>query len=255
MNRLHGRLARLQREFDDLVAAGHGERWGDVPGEALLTLGDSGPVLRDAWPELRAAPGTGLERLCRLVDQRLRDGRGVVRSVAVEPLIALLLEDEAPWIADEHLQGLFRAWLRALVVADIPAGYQLRLRLRDGLAAACAAADHRLESERAATATARTAFPPEEIKERRYEARQGALLSGIGYPRARRRARSEVPREITHEAMVEFLALLGPDLGDQGEAILRRVAQDAPSQLGPAVEERRHRPCARAPTGAGSSLS
>ena len=53
-NPLHGRLARLQQAFDDLVASGHGERWGDVPGEALLTLGDSGPVLRDAWPELRA---------------------------------------------------------------------------------------------------------------------------------------------------------------------------------------------------------
>jgi hypothetical protein len=37
--------------------------------------------------------------------------------------------------------------------------------------------------------------------------------------------------------MVEFLALLGPDLGDQGEEILRRVAQDAPWQLAPAVEE------------------
>ena len=38
--------------FDDLVEAGHGERWGDVPGEALLTLGDPDPVLRDAWPDL-----------------------------------------------------------------------------------------------------------------------------------------------------------------------------------------------------------
>ena len=105
-NRLRGRLARLQRVFDDLVAAGHGERWGDVPGEALLTLGDSGPVLRDAWPELRAAPGTGLRRLCRLVKQRLRDDRGVVRLVAVEPLIALLLDDETPFISDGHLQDL-----------------------------------------------------------------------------------------------------------------------------------------------------
>jgi len=58
-----------------------------------------------------------------------------------------------------------------------------------------------------------------------------------GYPHARRRVRSEVPREITDEVMVEFLAFLGPDLGDQGEEILRRVAQDAPWQLGPAVEE------------------
>ncbi len=36
--------------------------------------------------------------------------------------------------------------------------------------------------------------------------------------------------------MVELLALLGPDLGEQGETILRRVAKHAPAWLGPAVE-------------------
>ena len=239
VNRLQGRLARLQRAFDDLVAAGHGERWGDVPGEALLTLGDSGPVLRDAWPKLRAEPGTGLQRLCRLVDQRLRDARGVVRTVAVEPLIALLLDDETPWIADKHLQDLFRGWLRALVVAGTPAGYPLRLRLRDQLAAACAAADRRLQAEQEAAAAARAARSPEEIEEeRRFMDRHRSLFAAeIGYPRTRHRERPEIPHEITDEVMVEFLALLGPDLGDQGEEILRRVARDAPAHLGPAVEE------------------
>lgn len=239
VNRLQGRLARLQRVFDDLVSAGHGERWGDVPGEALLTLGDSGPVLRDAWPKLRAEPGTGLRRLCRLVDQRLRDARGVVRTVAVEPLIALLLDDQTPWIADKHMQDLFRGWLRALVVAGAPAGYPLRLRLRDQLAAACAAADRRLQAEQEAAAAARAARSPEEIEEeRRYMDRhRGLFAAEIGYPRTRHRERPETPREITDEVMVEFLALLGPDLGDQGEEILRRVARDAPGHLGPAVEE------------------
>ena len=80
-NPLHGRFARLQEAFDDLVDAGHGDRWGDVPGEALLTLGDPDPVLRDAWPKLRAEPGAGLQRLSRLVDQRLRDEKGLVRTV------------------------------------------------------------------------------------------------------------------------------------------------------------------------------
>ena len=70
-NPAHGRLARMQQAFDGLVDAGHGDRWGDVPGEALLTLGDPGPVLRDAWAGLRAAPDAGLKRLSRLVDQRL----------------------------------------------------------------------------------------------------------------------------------------------------------------------------------------
>jgi hypothetical protein len=45
-NPLDGRSARLQAVFDALVTAGHGERWGDVPGETLLTLGNPEPVLR-----------------------------------------------------------------------------------------------------------------------------------------------------------------------------------------------------------------
>jgi len=237
-NPLNGRLARLQQAFDGLVDAGHGDRWGDVPGEALLTLGDSGPVLRDAWPGLRAEPGTGLKRLSRLVDQRLRDEHGLVRAVAVEPLIGLMLDDETPWITDERLQSLFRDWLRALVMADTQAGYPLRLRLRDRLVAACAAADSRLRAEQEAAAAARAARSPEEVEEeRKFRERHRALFGEIGYPRTRRRARPEVPREITDDAMVELLALLGPDLGDDGERVLRRVAQDAPSQLGPAVEK------------------
>ena len=45
------------------------------------------------------------------------------------------------------------------------------------------------------------------------------------------------PREIKSRSVLEFLALLGPDLGSQGEAILCRVARDAPQWLAPAVEE------------------
>ena len=46
-----------------------------------------------------------------------------------------------------------------------------------------------------------------------------------------------MPREIRDKVVLELLALLGPDLGEDGEAILRRVARDAPSWLAPAVEE------------------
>src|SRR5881396_3017988 len=55
-------------------------------GEALLTLGDPEPVLRDAWAELRAEKDNGPRRLARLIDQRLRDENGLVRVVAVEPV-------------------------------------------------------------------------------------------------------------------------------------------------------------------------
>jgi len=235
---LPGRFSRLRRAFDQLVEAGHGERWADVPGEALLTLGNPETVLRDAWPELSADGGAGVRWLCRLVDQRLRDENGFVRIVAVEPLIGLLLDDDAPWSAGKHVEDVLREWLRALAITDTRARHPLRTKLHDRLVAACAAADRRLEEERAAAATARAARSPEEIEEERrlMESRQ-ALFTAVGHPRSRHRERPDVPREITDETMVEFLALLGPDLREDGEAVLRRVATDAPSWLRPAVEE------------------
>ena len=85
---------------------------------------------------------------------------------------------------------------------------------------------------------ARAARTPEEVEqERQFLERHSVLFSEIGYGGRRARQRPEVPREITDEVVLELLALLGPDLGDDGEAILRRVAKDAPSWLAPAVEE------------------
>lgn len=237
-NPLHDRFAHLQKAFDGLVDAGHGDRWGDVPGEALLTLGDPDPVLRDSWSDLRAERGMGLQRLGRLVDQRLRDDKHLVRIVAIEPLINLLLDDETPWLWGEHVQDLLRDWLRALVIADTPAGHPLRIRLHDRLGAGCAAADRSLEERREAAAAARAARSPEEVeKERKFMESHRALFTEVGYPRSRHRERPEIPREITDEIMVELLALLGPDLGDEGATVLRRVSRDAPWSLGPAVEE------------------
>lgn len=236
---LHGRLAKLQATFDALVDAGHGERWGDVPGEALLTMGDSDPVLRDAWSELRADDAAGLRRLARLVGQRHHSENGIVDIAAAEPIVVLLLDDATPWSSGDYAAKLLRDWLRADVVADTPAGHPLRSRLRDRLVAACAEADRRLRAKREAAAAARAARSPEEIEEERaFMEKNRALFTEIGYPRSKRRhERPEVPREITHESVMELLALLGPDLGCAGEAILRRVAQDAPARLAPAVEE------------------
>jgi hypothetical protein len=95
-----------------------------------------------------------------------------------------------------------------------------------------------MQVEREAAAATRAARSAEEIeKERKFRKSHRALFTEFGFPRTRHRARVEVPREITDDIVVELLALLGPDLGDQGETILRRVAHDAPSWLGPAVEE------------------
>src|SRR5262249_52966007 len=88
-----------------------------------------------------------------------------------------------------------------------------------------------------AAAAALAARSPEEIEqERRFMERNRLLFTEIGYPHSRQRQLPEVPREIRDEIVVELLALLGPDLGVNGESILRRIGQDAPSWLAPALE-------------------
>ena len=235
---LRGRFAALQKSFDALVDAGHGARWGDVPGEALLTLANPGVVLRDAWPELCTDDATGLRRIARLVKQRLCADNGIVDHIAVEPVITLLLEDKTPWLSGDYAQDLFRDWLCAHAFANTAAGHPARMLLRQRLVDACTAADRRLAQAQQAAAAARAARTPEEVEEeRRLLENHRELFSEIGYSGRRHRLRPEIAREITDEIVVELLALLGPDLGEDGEAILRRLARDAPQMVAPAVEE------------------
>ena len=232
---LQGRFATLQGSFDELVRADHGARWGDVPSEALVTLADPSAVLRDAWPALRANKDEGLRRIVRVIDQRHRDDSGVLDIIVVEPIITRLLGDSTPWRHGNYAKDLLRSWLRAHVIANTPAGNPLRVRLRDRLCEACAVADRRFIEEQAALAAKRAARTPEEVeRERRFEEKY-AWLSEVG--RRRGRTRVEMPHEITDEIVVELLGLLGPDLGKEGEAILRRIANHAPSWLAPAVDD------------------
>ena len=232
---LRGRFATLEASFDRLVDAGFGARWGDVPGEALLVLADPDTVLRDSWTALRADNNAGLRRLARLVDQRHRDDTGIVNRIAVEPIITLLLDDDAPWRSGEYAADLLRDWLQAHVFAGTHSGHPLRVLLRDRLVRACEQANRDLAEQQEAEAARRAARTPEEVeRDRQIEERNRAVYAAAGY--GNRRQRPEVPYEITNETVVELLALLGPDLGSGGEAILRRVAEGAPSSLAPAVE-------------------
>ena len=235
---LRGRFAKLQTSFDELVEEGYGARWGDVPSEALLTLADYSAVLQDAWPKLRADDAAGLRRLARLVDQRLRKDDGIVDLDAIEPIIKLLLDDDTPWRLGKYAEDLLREWLRGHAIIRTPEGDQLRVLLREHLVEWCAAADIRLAERREAAAAARAARTPEEIERERLFLESHPLhFTTIGHGGRRRRKRPEVPREYRDEVLLELLTLLGPDLGDRGEAILQRVAQDAPSSLAPAIEE------------------
>ena len=234
---LRGRFHSLQASFDALAEGGFGARWGDVPGEALLKQADPSELLRDAWSELCADDSAGLRRLARLVDQRLRDDNHVVDIAAVEPIIQLLLEEPAPWRSGDYAEDLVRAWLRGHVIANTDAGHPLRTLLRERLVAACAAAYETLGEEQAAEAT--TSAPREAAGFRRLEEDDPLLFSEIGHGDQGKppRRRMRVPNEIGNEPVLELLALLGRDLGESGESILRRVAREAPAWLGPAVEE------------------
>ncbi|MDE2823834.1 MAG: hypothetical protein OXK79_10055, partial [Chloroflexota bacterium] len=228
-------------------------------------------VLRDAWPRLLSDDAVGLRRLARLVDQRLRDKRGIVNHTAIAPVIKLLLDDVTPWRSGKYIEDLLRDWLQAHVVAETPAGHPLRVLLRERLMEACAAGDRRLAQERQAAVTTSQADKepqmrreelgflmrllsafrrlfawvvdpdarsPERVKTDRHSAGSHShRFVEIGCGSRPRRQRPAVPREIKDAIVLELLALLGPDLGSDGEAILCRVARDAPSWLAPAVEE------------------
>ena len=120
-----------------------------------------------------------------------------------------------------------------------PEGNPLRVRMRERLATAAAEGQRRLDQEQEAAAAALAARTPEEIEQdRRLEERHRDLLTpAIGYGERERRQRPPVPDELTDETVLELLALLGPDLGEDGEQLVRRVARDAPWHLAPAVEE------------------
>ena len=55
---LRGRFAALQGSFAELVKAGHGARWEDLPTEALLTIANPSAVLGDAWSGLLCRPAS-----------------------------------------------------------------------------------------------------------------------------------------------------------------------------------------------------
>ena len=239
---LRSRFAELQVSFDELVKKGHASRWGDVPTEALLTSAYPEALLRDAWPHLLTNEGDGLQRLFRLTNQQLRNKDGIIDIIAVEPIVKILLEETTLWQFGEQFRepagGLFVAWLRSHVIANTPGGDPLRLLLRQHLMEICAEADRRFDEERRqAKAPERTAHTPKAVEHERQFQEGNSIFSTDPSDHHPRRQQEKIPNEIKDELVLELLALLGPDRGEEGEAILMRVAEDAPRYLAPAVDD------------------
>ncbi len=231
-NPFHGRLGRVQAEFDALATT-EGARWGDLPSEALLTLGDPSPLLQDAWPGLLADNGVGVARILRLIGQRFRSETLLIDPVIAEPVVAQLLEAPTPWRQSDKSAETLREWLIALVVRRREAGHPLRVRLRELLLAYCDAGERREQEQRERAALEIANRSPEE-EARAQEKIRATVISGMA---GRRRPRSDVPAESSEEIVLQLIALLGPDLNDETVGLLRRVARDASWRLAPAVDE------------------
>jgi hypothetical protein len=233
-----GRFAWLQTGFDAIASAGGGERWSDVPTEALLAVPDAADLLKDAWPTLLDDKAQGLGRLIRVLHGQ-HQRTGTLDAIVAEPVIAQLLEAGTPRTLADEVAELIRDWLRTHVLQATPAGQATRIALRDTILNQCAENERVLDEQEAVRQADLAARTPEEIAADEERRKKFAAMSSVSMSRRRRRRPEPTrhrPYQWIHDAQVEHLALLGPDLGPGGEAILRRIAEDEPHSLDHAVE-------------------
>ncbi|MEW9527375.1 hypothetical protein [Microbispora sp. NPDC049125] len=188
-----------------LFAAAHGPRWADVPVEAVLETRSAYECLKAAFAN--ESVGLVLGDVVRVVQQRHKVNALVDPGIST-PVVQILLDEEAPWDVSEESFELLADWLQALSLADVPAGNELRIRLRGRLLAYWGS------------------FPPRDT-------------SGDVPPSwmpERRRRRRKLDYHLTKAEFVETLALLGPDIDEAAEACLRAIADDAPAFLAPAAD-------------------
>ena len=232
---LAGRLPALQQAFEALAERRNVQRWSDVPFEAMLGLPDAGGDLRDAWPTLIGNDGDGISRLIRVLRARHQHD-GILERVVAEPVVGQLLEPGVPRAVAEDAASLKRDWLRAHALFRTAAGHPTRIRLRDGILQGCAANERALdeaEAERRAQLAART---PEQVTADEARTGQSGATWGRSDRRRRRATTHRRPYEWITDSQIEHLALLGADLGPDGEAMLRRIAVDDPFKLVYVVE-------------------
>lgn len=232
------RFSALQDGFDAIAEAGGGERWSDVPTEALLAVPDSAELLKDAWPKLLEKQGSGLARLIRVLHGRHQPG-GILDAVIAEPVIAQLVDSDVPRAIADEVHEVIRDWLQAHALQGTPTGHPVRIALRDRIVKRCAENEReldRVQAEQQAKLAART---PEEVAADEEQRNKYAAISSFSMSRRRRKRPTSTrhrPYQWIRDPQIEQLALLGPDLGSAGEAILRRIGEDEPHSLDHAVE-------------------
>ncbi|MEU5552118.1 trypsin-like peptidase domain-containing protein [Micromonospora sp. NPDC047793] len=197
-------FVQLLSQFKPFVAS-NGPRWADVPVEAVLETPFAYECLKAVFAD--ESLGLVLGDVVRVVQQRHK-ANALVDPVVAAPVVQILLDEREPWNVSKPAFELLADWLQSLSLADVPAGNELRIRLRGRLLAYW------------------ESFPPRNT-------------SGDRLPREmseRRRRRRELDYHLTKEEFVESLALLGPDIDEAAEACLRAIADGAPAFLAPAAD-------------------
>ena len=225
-------LESLQESCDELVVSGKEARWGDIAVEAALGLPEWADILAASWEQLTADAGAGLGRVFRLVAHRHTDGLKADPLVA-GPVAGLLVERSWPDELQAQVEAFLGAWLRGLISQQVPASNRARAGLRKMIEYRVALGDQReqkQEEQRAASLAART---PEQIEQDEARIRMSQLHSSLEPGRWQRES---LPFELSSEMTLQLLVLLGADLGEAGEGLLRRVATADPERLQAAVE-------------------
>lgn len=127
-------LIGLNSSFDAVAAAGYGERWREVPYEAMLEMPFAEEILRKEWQRLRTGNSAGFRRLLEVAARRF--GSLPFRASLLRPLVRLLTADGEVNTADPDVLAVLEAWLVRLLLTQVPAGDTDRVALLRSLPAA-----------------------------------------------------------------------------------------------------------------------
>jgi hypothetical protein len=135
--------SEIRTAFAD-VATVEGERWSEVPIEALLTLGDAQRAIEEVWDDLELNNSAGLKTLLRLAQQRYVSGGNFGDPFALAPIVAVSFCSERQlgqhnrYVRPAQVGGMIRelvlAWLRGMAQDDRSPDL-LRQQVRDAILA------------------------------------------------------------------------------------------------------------------------